>query len=158
MILTVGIRLEKRQQPSFKCDSNPQTSTMTKPPALRPLRSSAEPVFVTEVPMTARAPGTRVSFTRSREERKKLVDVVHNPKLNGRDLCQREIVNAELLNFKFWGTLRESRTEVKNTLPSIKTIEKEKLAIDFARNKRTNPEGVAYKEFYNEFYDNKYGY
>jgi hypothetical protein len=47
--------------------------------------------------------------------------LVHNPNMNGRNICQKEVANGEVLNFKFWGNLRESRTEVKNTLPNFKS-------------------------------------
>jgi hypothetical protein len=38
----------------------------------------------------------------------------------------------------------------------LSAIEKEKLAIEFNQTRRTNPDAVAYKQFYDEFYDHKY--
>ncbi|KAK3099201.1 hypothetical protein FSP39_000950 [Pinctada imbricata] len=55
---------------------------------------------------------------------------------------------VEVRKFNLYGTLRKSKTEIHNTLPSPELIEREIKYIEFDQERRVHPHTVEYKEFY----------
>eukprot|EP00105_Crassostrea_gigas_P009648 XP_011424679.1 PREDICTED: uncharacterized protein LOC105326373 isoform X1 [Crassostrea gigas] len=57
-------------------------------------------------------------------------------------------VQVEVRKFNLYGTLRKSKTEIHNTLPSPELIQREVRFIAFEDERRNKAQQVGYKDFY----------
>ncbi|GFO34783.1 hypothetical protein PoB_006128800 [Plakobranchus ocellatus] len=63
-------------------------------------------------------------------------------------------VNFQVENFQLVGELRRTKTEVRNSLPTQKTIQTEQILDWFDETRRKTPDSADYETFYRKLLDN----